>query len=75
MNELLSYETIEKAVSGNTEAICAVLKHFDGLICKLSMVPVLGSDEAYHFVCDADMKRELEVELITQLPRFDAVNG
>lgn len=75
MNELLPYEIIERAVSGDTESMCTVLKHFNGLICKLSMIPVVGSDGAYHLVCDADMKRELEVELITQLPRFDVVNG
>jgi len=75
MNDLLNYEIIVKAVSGDAEAICVVLEHFESLICKLSMVPVFYPDGAYHLVLDEDIKRELEVELITQLPRFDVLNG
>ena len=75
MNQLLPYETLVNAVSGNTEAICAVLKHFTPLINKLSMIPVLYPDGAYRLVLDEDIKRELEVELITQIPQFNVVNG
>ena len=75
MYKLLSYEEIVSAVSGNTDSICVVLKHFDPLICKLSMTPILCPDGAYHLVLDEDIKRELEVVLITKLPRFDVVNG
>ncbi len=37
MPKLLPYETICKAVSGDTQSICAVMEHFEGYINCLSM--------------------------------------
>ena len=75
MNDYLPYDVIEKAVSGDTGAICTVLKHFDRIIYRLSLVPVLSLDGVNRFRCDEDIRQELQVELITRLPGFDAVNG
>lgn len=37
MPKLLPYETICKAVNGDTQSICAVMEHFEGYINRLSM--------------------------------------
>ncbi len=75
INKLLPYETITKAVAGDTEAVSAVIKHFSGLIYKLSLVPVIRADGSYQLKFDEDIMRELEIELIMRLPNFDPVNG
>lgn len=37
MPKLLPYETICKAVNGDTQSICTVMEHFEGYINRLSM--------------------------------------
>lgn len=37
MPKLLPYETIYKAVNGDTQSICTVMEHFEGYINRLSM--------------------------------------
>ena len=74
-NGLLPYEVIARATAGDTKAIYAVLKHFDSYTSRLSMSPVMAPNGTLHLQKDEDIKRELEIELITKLSRFDPVNG
>jgi len=69
-DELLSYEVIVSAVSGDSAAILMVLKHFDAYMDALSKRPQRRDDGIFSVQIDEDIKRELEIELITKLPRF-----
>ena len=69
--KLLSYGVIVSAVSGETSAILLVLKHFDAYMDGLSKRPVICRDGSVIYTIDEDIKRELEIELITKLPRFN----
>lgn len=67
---LLPFPTIEAATQGDTEALCAILKHYDGYINALCTR--LLKDEAgntYHYV-DEEMKHQLQVRLITRTLAF-----
>jgi len=68
-NDLLDYSTIVQTVSGDTSAIVAVLKHFESYINTLARRYVVA-DNKRQFVVDEDIKRELEIELITKIHRF-----
>lgn len=71
MNEFVPYEVIVSAVAGDTEAILLVLKHYEGYIDKLSRRKMMLANGAITWMPDEDVKRELEIELITKLPRFN----
>ena len=71
MAKLLPYETIYKAVNGDTQSICTVMEHFEGYINRLSMregTDLYGEPRTY---LNEDIKRELMIELIVKLPLFD----
>lgn len=74
-SEPITYEIIEKAVLGDTDMMCKILDHFSGLICKLSMVHIVGENGTRKSEPDEDIMRELEIELIQQLPKFRLVDG
>ena len=71
-SKLLPYEIIVRSISGDTEAIGIVIRHFDAYINPLSMRPVKSADntKAYYLV-NEDIKLELHIELIVKLLRFD----
>lgn len=71
MEKLLPYDTIQKAVGGDTQSICAVIEHFEGYINRLSMregTDLYGEPRTY---LNEDIKLELMIELIVKLPLFD----
>ncbi len=70
-HNLLPYETICKAVLGETESVCAVIDHFDGYINKLSLRWVADTSGGLRSWLHEDLKRELIVELIVKLPLFN----
>ena len=71
-SKLLPYEIIVRSVSGDTEAIGVVIKHFDAYINRLSMRPVKSADNTItYYLVNEDIKLELHIELIVKLPRFD----
>ena len=62
MPKLLPYETICKAVNGDTQSICTVMEHFEGYINRLSMgdgTNVNGKPRTY---LNEYIKRELKIE-------------
>lgn len=67
---LLPFPTIEAAAHGNTEALCAILQHYDGYINSLCTRTL--RDEAGNKYCyvDEEMKHRLQVRLITRTLAF-----
>lgn len=69
-NDLLDYGIIVQAVSGDTSAISAVLKHFENYINTLARQYITTGDSKRQLMVDEEIKRELEIELITKIQRF-----
>ena len=67
---LLPFPVISAAANGDTEAICAILKHYEGYIARLC-TRTLKDDagNAYSYV-DEEMKNRLQVRLITRTLAF-----
>ncbi len=60
-SKLIPFETIEKAVSGEPEAIDEVLRHYTGRIKYLS---------TYHGHINDDIQDRLKAQLITAILQF-----
>ena len=74
-DKLLPYKTIYEATQGNSEAILCVLKHFESYIITLSKRKKITQNGVSYWQFDEDIKRELEIELITKLSRFNCLDG
>ena len=59
--KLIPFETIEKAVAGEPEAIAAVLRHYEGRIKYLS---------TYRGHINDDIQDYLKASLMEALPKF-----
>ena len=71
-SKLLPYEIIVRSTSGDTEAVGAVIKHFDPYINRLSMRPIWSTDGTKtYYQLNEDIKLDLHIELIVKLPLFD----
>ena len=70
--QLLPYETIRVASRGNTEAVCAVLRHYEGYIARLSMRRLYDEHGKAYLCVDETMRRRLEVKLIAGILSFHA---
>ena len=67
---LLPFPVISAAANGNAEAMCAILKHYEGYIAKLCTRTL--KDEAgnsYSYV-DEEMRNRLQVRLIARTLSF-----
>ncbi len=67
---LLPFPVISAAANGNAEAMCAILKHYEGYIAKLCTRTL--KDEAgnsYSYV-DKEMRNRLQVRLIARTLAF-----
>lgn len=67
---LLPFIIVQKASSGNPEAINKVLKHYEPYICKLSLRLVYDEFGNAYMMVDEYMRRCLETKLITQILNF-----
>lgn len=67
---LVPFPVISAAANGDTEAMCAILKHYDGYIAKLC-TRTLKDDagNSYPYV-DEEMRNRLQVRLITRTLAF-----
>ena len=70
-SELVPYEVILAATKGDTEAILSVLKHYEAYINALSRRRKVLANGTVVWMPDEDIKRELEIELITKITRFN----
>ena len=67
---LLPYSVIVSAVSGNVDAINAVLEHFAGFIVALSTRTMYDEQGTPHVYVDEELRRRLETKLIAKIPTF-----
>lgn len=69
-NKLLPYPVIMSAVSGNVDAINAVLEHFAGFITTLSTRTMYDEQGKPFVYVDEELRRRLETKLILKIPTF-----
>ena len=69
---LLSYETVYLASQGDVEAMDRVLKRYEPYIRKLSIQPYIDQSGGFHYVVNEDIRRQLEMKLITKVLLFRA---
>lgn len=74
-NGLTPYNTIMRAISGDTASIAVVLKKYESYMDRLSMRIAYTPNGKKIMVKDEDIKRELQIELITKISHFDPMNG
>lgn len=72
---LLPFSIIEAAASGNIDAINAVLKHYEGYIAALSTRQLYDDNGVPHMVVDDEMRKMLEIKLITKILSFKIVRA
>ena len=68
---LIPYAVITSAVSGDIDAINAVLQHYGGYITKLSTRRRSDESGKSHLCVDDGIKCRLETKLITAIMNFD----
>jgi hypothetical protein len=69
-NEPLPLSVITAATGGDTEAVRAVLKHYEGYILALSVKRLRDEDGNIYLFVDEELRRELETRLITKVLTF-----
>ena len=67
---IIPFPVIEAAVSGDVDAINAVLKRYEGYIASLSTRRLYDEDGHSYMVVDEEMRRRLETKLITKILEF-----
>ena len=67
---IIPFPVIEAAVSGDVDAINAVLKRYEGYIACLSTRRLYDEDGHSYMVIDEEMRRRLETKLITKILEF-----
>ena len=73
VSDLLTFQTIQAASSGDIEAINDVLKHYEGYIIKLSTRRVYDESGNVFYCVDETLKRRLEIKLITKVLDFKLI--
>lgn len=68
--ELIPYETICAAVTGDAIAMYSVLNHFHRYICKLCQFPYMTPNGSARRYLDVELMRELEIELLLAILKF-----
>ena len=66
----LAVPVILAAASGNTDALCAVVKYYQGYIIALSTKRLYDERGKTYFALDEDLRQELEMRLITKVLKF-----
>jgi len=69
-NNLLPFEVISEATKGNVDALCTVLRHYDGYICKLCTRRVKEPSGKTSIYVDEEMSNRLKVRLIMRTLAF-----
>jgi hypothetical protein len=67
---LLPFPVIAAASAGNTDAINAVLKHYEGYIATLSTRQLYDENGNPHLCVDPELRRRLETKLIAKILKF-----
>ena len=69
--DLLPFHVIEAASTGDTEAIQAVLKQYEGYITVLATRKMFDKFGQVHYCVDETLRQCLETKLITKNLGFD----
>ena len=69
-NNLMPFDVICEAASGDTIAIEQVINHYSGYIAKLSMRTVYDENGNQHNIVDEDIRRCLEAKLASAILKF-----
>lgn len=65
----LDYETVRRAIKGDSNAQIKLLNHYDGYINALSTVIEIRSDGTERRYVDEDMKAEIQTKYLEALPK------
>jgi len=68
-NSLLSFDVIQAAANGSSEALDKVLRHYSGYIARLSMRQTYDEYGNPRWGVDEAMRRQLENKLIDAIVR------
>lgn len=69
-DNLLDYDTIQAAVAGETWAVEKVIEHYSDEINRLATIETTMPDGSKKMVVDEDMRQQLVLKLIEELPKF-----
>ena len=75
-NGLLPFSVIAAAVSGDAEAVCDVVRHYDRYITRLSTEEQTDADGTRRKRVNPDLRNRLVTRLITGILKFrlDGIN-
>lgn len=68
-----AFSVIEAAVHGDTSAIRAILKHYDGYIRALAMSRYYDDNGVLHMAVDDEIRKMLEIKLISKMLDFKLI--
>lgn len=63
-NRLLPFDVIQKATSGDEEALRTVLANYDGYIRTLAIRMSVGADGGKHYAVDEEIRGRLQGKLM-----------
>ena len=69
-NNLLPFDVICEAASGDSIAIEQVMNHYSGYIAKLCMRTVYDENGNQHNIADENIRRRLEAKLASAILKF-----
>ena len=64
------YATIQAAVSGDANALNAIVNHYDRYILRLSTKKLFAQDGNIYRCIDEDIRRQLQTKLVERILRF-----
>ena len=67
---LPSFDIVAAAASGNTDAMCAVLKHYESYIAKLATRTLRDENGNTYLYVDEELRNRLNVRLIARTLAF-----
>ena len=70
-NRLLPFNIIQKATSGDEEALRTVLTNYDGYIRTLTTRISIGVDGCKHYAVDEEIRGRLQGKLMKAVMQFD----
>ena len=70
-NRLLPFNIIQKATSGDEEALRTVLTNYDGYIRTLTTRMSIGVDVCKHYAVDEEIRGRLQGKLMKAVMQFD----
>ena len=72
---LLPFPVISAAANGDTTAMCAILKHYEGYIAKLCTRTLKDDAGNTYSYVDEEMRNRLQVRLITRTLAFHVLQS